>query len=188
MNHSALRRMTADAFLDWDLDQPEVRHELIDGRPVAMTGAKLRHDLITANVLAELRQALRGTRCRVFTADVAVRIPNGNVRRPDAGVHCVPLDLDATYSAAPRLLAEVVSPSTRDFDRLSKLEEYKSLPTLDVILLIETTQPEVVVWSRDGGRAWTDARVSGRDAVIDLPALGIRLALGDLHDGIDGAG
>ncbi len=137
MSNTALRHMTAEAFLAWDLDQPDARHELIDGVPVAMTGAKLRHDIITANALGELREALRGTRCRVFTADVAIRIPNGNVRRAEVGVHCAPFDLDATHAAAPRVVVEVSSPTTPTFDRMGKLEEYKSLPTLEYILLLD---------------------------------------------------
>ncbi len=183
MSQSAVRRMTAEEFLAWDLDQPDARHELIDGVPVAMTGARRRHDRIVVNALAELRARLRGSPCVPFTADTAVRIPNGNVRRPDIGVVCGPDDDDQTY-VAPRLVIEVLSPTTRSFDRVRKLEEYKSSPTLDYVLLVDPDAPEVLLWSRDAARAWTSTVIEGIEAAIDLPALGIALPLGELYAGI----
>ena len=83
MSEHAIRRMTADEFLDWGLSQP-LRYELVDGVPVAMAGEKRRHDQIVANVHGMLFNALRGHACRHFTADTAVRIQSGTLRRPDA--------------------------------------------------------------------------------------------------------
>ncbi len=184
MSQSALRRMTADEFLEWDLDQPDARHELIDGVPVAMTGARRRHDRVVVNALAELRSRLRAGPCLPFTADTAVRIPNGNVRRSDVGIVCGPDDDDLTYAAAPRLVVGVLSPTTRSFDRARKLEEYKSVPSLDHILLVDPDAPEVILWSRDAARRWIDVLIEGIGAVIDLPALGVALPLAELYAGL----
>ena len=184
MSQSAVRRMTAEAFLQWDLDQPDARHELIDGVPVAMTGARRRHDRIVVNALAELHGRLRGGPCLPFTADTAVRIPDGNVRRPDAGVVCGPDDDNLTYALAPRLVIEVLSPTTRAFDLARKLEEYRSVPSLDYILLVDPDAAEVILWSRDTTRAWTHTVIEGPESTIDLPALGIALPLADLYAGV----
>ena len=181
MSQSALRRMTAEEFLQWDLDQPDARHELIDGVPVAMTGARRRHDRIVVNALSQLDVRLRGGPCEAFTPDTAVRIPNGNVRRPDAGVVCGPDDDDLTYAAAPRLVIEVLSPTTRAFDLARKLEEYKSIASLDYILLVDPDMPEVILWSRSGARGWEHTVVEGLESTIDLPALRITLPLADLY-------
>ena len=181
MSQSALRRMTAEEFLQWDLDQPDARHELIDGVPVAMTGARRRHDRIVVNALSQLDVRLRGGPCEAFTPDTAVRIPNGNVRRPDAGVVCGPDDDDMTYAAAPRLVIEMLSPTTRAFDLARKLEEYKSSASLDYILLVDPDMPEVILWSRNGARGWEHTVVEGLESTIDLPALRITLPLADLY-------
>lgn len=90
MSQTLPRRMMADAFLHWDLDQPGARHERIDGAPRAMAGAGRRPDRIVVNGLREFGLRIGG-RCEVFTADIAVRMPNGNVRRPDIGIDCGPL-------------------------------------------------------------------------------------------------
>lgn len=180
MSQTALRPMTADAFLAWDLDQPDARHELIDGRPVAMTGARRRHDRLVVNGLRELSGRLGGG-CEAFTADIAVRIPNGNVRRPDLGVACGPQEDELTYARAPRLVAEVLSASTRAFDLARKLEEYRGIASLEYVLLVDPDAPEVILWSRDAARGWEHRVIAGTAAVVDLPALGLVLPLAELY-------
>ena len=80
MSERAVHRMTADEILEWDEFQKD-RHELVDGLPVAMAGAKRRHDQIVVNAIVSVGGQLGSGRCRVFTADTAVRIPGGNIRR-----------------------------------------------------------------------------------------------------------
>ncbi len=184
MSNTALRHMTAEAFLAWDLDQPDARHELVDGAPVAMTGARRRHDRIVVNALADLRTRLRAGPCVPFTADTAVRIPNGNVRRPDLGVVCGADDDDLTYAAAPRLVVEVLSPATRLLDRAGKLDDYKAVPGLDYILLVDPDAPRATLWSRDSRGGWSDALIAGLKATIDLPALGVAVPMAELYAGL----
>lgn len=134
--------MSAEEFLEWSLDQA-LRYELVDGVPVAMAGAKQQHDQIVANVHGMLYNLLRGKSCRYFTADLAVRIPAGNIRRPDAGIDRGAFDREATTAAAPLLALEVLSPSTRDFDMFGKLEEYKTVSTLAHIVIVDPDTPQV---------------------------------------------
>jgi Uma2 family endonuclease len=183
MSEGAVVRMSADTFLEWDLTAPDHRHELVDGVPRAMTGANQRHDRVVVNVLVDLGARLRAGPCRPFTADVAVKIPNGNVRRPDIGIRCGPDDERATF-AAPRMVVEVLSRSTQSVDRARKLEEYKSVPGLDHILLIDPETPEVLLWTRDASGTWGHAVMSGLEATLPLPALGIALRLADIYDGL----
>ena len=87
--------------------------------------------------------------------------------------------------ARPRLIAEVLSPTTRDFDTIGKLEEYKTIATLDRILIVEPNAPEVVVWNREADRTWRKNIGSGLDARIDMPEIGVTLALADIYDGVE---
>ena len=195
MSEGAIRRMTADEFLEWDLTAPDCRHELVDGVPVpqhgwkdssptAMTGASRRHDRVVMNTQLALGNQLRGGPCRPFSADVAIRIPNGEVRRPDVGVDCGELDEGAAFSEAPRLLVGVLSPSTPAIDRIRKLEEYKSLPSLAYILLIGLDAPEALLWSRDAAGIWAHIVLVGLEASVDLPALVVSVKLADLYEGL----
>jgi len=176
--------MGVEAFLAWAETQAE-RYELVGGVPVRMmAGARQVHDDIVVNLLTLLRTLLRGSGCRPFTGDGSVETVPGQIRRPDVGVDCGPRDPDALKAAEPRLVAEVLSPTTRDFDAFAKLAEYKTILSLAHILLIEPNAPEIRSWVRGDDGAWIEARVTGLDTTLDLQALGLRLPLAEIYDGV----
>nr|WP_255699737.1 Uma2 family endonuclease [Jiella avicenniae] len=172
----------------WQEGRPG-RYEFVGGQPVKMmTGATARHDTIVLNVLAELRQRLKGNPCKAFTADYCVRTRHDQIRRPDAGVDCGRRDPNDLVASQPVLVVEVFSPSTRDFDRAAKLVEYKAVPSIRTILYVEPNRPEVYVFERSdealGG--WLDERrVVGLGEAIAIPTLGIVLPLAEIFDGVD---
>lgn len=146
MTEPAPRKWTVEEFFAWQERQAE-RYELVEGFPVRlMADAKNVHDDIVVNVLADLRNQLRGSGCRPFTGDGSVETRPGQIRRPDVGVDCGHRNPDAMAAALPRLVVEVLSPTTRDFDTFGKLEEYKSVDSLDGILVVEPNAPEAVFW------------------------------------------
>ncbi len=184
MGETAVRPMTAAEFFAWESGDDR-RYELVDGVPVMMARAKRRHDRIVVNAIRNLGNKLEDSRCAPFTADTAVRIPNGNVRLPDAGVDCGRFDDDAMYADAPWLVIEVLSPSTRGFDMFGKLDEYKTIESLNHIVLVDPDQPQVMHWWRAEDRSWQHQAHEGLEAVIDLPDLGISISLGELYRGLD---
>ncbi|WP_338101762.1 Uma2 family endonuclease [Methylobacterium ajmalii] len=105
------------------------------------------------------------------------------MRRPDAGLDCGSRDPGSTIAAGPRLVVEVLSPNTRDFDAFEKLDEYKSVPGLEYILLVEPNQPAVRLWRKAGDGSWSRQIVEGLDAEIDLPQIGVTLCMSDVYDG-----
>ncbi|MEX6506317.1 Uma2 family endonuclease [Jiella sp. M17.18] len=184
MSEAAGRRWSVEAFLAWQ-EGREGRYELVAGTPVKMmTGATVRHCDIVLNVLGELRQRMKGKPCRPFTADLCVQTSDWQVRRPDAGVDCGKRDADDLIAREPVLIVEVLSPSTRDFDRVGKLAEYKAVPSVRTILYVEPNRPEVYVFERGAYGAWQESRVTGLEASVVVPALGIDLPLAEIFDGI----
>ena len=183
MSERAERGMTIEAFLAWQAKQ-DTRYELVNGQPVAMTGAKLRHDRVTVNVVSEITRQLRasGNPCDAFSDDIAIRTPGGNVRRPDVSVLCPPFDEEAMISDRPRLVVEVLSESTAGLDRFMKLEEYKTIESLDAIVMIDPTQIEVGLWTRDDRRAWHATRVTDAKAVLAVPSLGLSLGIAAVYE------
>ncbi len=184
MPRQAVQPMTQDEFLTW-IQTQEHRYELVDGVPVAMAGAKRRHDQVVVNLLGELRNQLRRTPCRPFSADTTVRIPAGNIRFPDAGVDCGAFQDEAVAAAAPALVIEVLPSSTRDFDLFTKLEEYKTVPGLRHVLIVNPDEPQVVHWARSVPEEWGYQSFDGLDTTLDFPDLALRLALIDLYEGLE---
>lgn len=87
-------------------------------------------------------------------------------------------------AALPRMVAEVLSPSTRDFDTFDKLEEYKTVTSLDYVLVVEPNAPETVLWFRSTDRRWERRVTTGLDGVVGLPDIGVSLALSEIYDGV----
>lgn len=181
------QRMTADEFLVWQADQDR-NYELVDGIPVlpakAMTGATRRHDRVTVNIIRSLANQLMGSPCFPSTADIAVANPNGNLRRPDITIDCGATDDASTKASDPRIVIEVLSPSTMRFDRFVKIEEYKANSSILVILVVDTEAEHVIVWRRGDDSGWSYAIVKGRSETIALPEVGADLALGDVYSGV----
>ncbi|MEO8715701.1 MAG: Uma2 family endonuclease [Acetobacteraceae bacterium] len=184
MSEKAVRRMEADEFLEWHLRQ-EGHYELVDGVPVAMAGAKRRHDRVVVNAISALASDLGHGSCHPFSNDTAVRIPNGNIRYPDAGVDCGRFEDDSTWADAPFLVIEVLSESTRAFDLSRKLEEYKNVAGLTHIIFVDLDSPEVIHWRRDIERGWDFEVLEGIEAVIALPDLAMTLPLATLYAGLE---
>ena len=186
MPEAVPKRMTEAEFLAWQSGRDQ-RYELVDGVPQAMTGARIRHDIARGNADRHLAPQLRaaGKGCRPFSADIAIRVYPGQLRRPELSVLCPPFDMEDMVSATPCLVLEVLSETTRRLDEHVKVDEYKSIAALDYIILMSPTEPDVVVWSRDEARQWQRKRYQSADDAIPLPLLEASLPLAILYDGID---
>lgn len=185
MSQPLAQPMSVDAFFAWQ-ERQDVRYELVDGLPLRMmAGAKNRHDDIVTNVLLALGNRLRGGKCRPFTGDGAVETYPGRIRRPDVGIDCGRRDPDGYRAADPKVVVEVMSPSTRDFDAIGKLAEYQAVESLETIIYIEPNGPEVTFYAREPDRSWTKRRIyDDLTAAIPLPSLGTELALADIYEGV----
>jgi Uma2 family endonuclease len=187
MAEPQLRRFTPDEFFAWQRNQDK-NYELVDGLPVLplkmMTGASRAHDKVVVNVIRELATQLRGGPGGPTTDDLAVRIPAGNVRRPDIAIECAEGDRRDMEVREPRVVVEVLSPSTRTLDRFRKLVEYQSIGSLHPILRIDTETPRIDIVTREADAPWVPETFQGFDAVVDLPAVGASLRLADVFEGV----
>ncbi len=184
MSEPALRPWTVDAFFAWQERQSE-RYELVGGQPLKMmAGARNVHDDIVVNCLVLLGTQLRGSPCRPFTGDGSVETLPGQIRRPDLGIDGGRRDPNGLKAAVPRLVVEVLSPGTRDFDTFEKLGEYKEVESLDHIVFVDPDAPQLVHWFRDPGRNWERRRIEGLDETLDLSDLSVSLAFREIYDGV----
>jgi Uma2 family endonuclease len=180
---SAFKRMTPEEFFQWQLGQ-EDRYELVEGFPVEMmTGASERHDRVVVNIIISLGTQLRGTRCRPVTDDVAVRTRINSLRRPDITVTCGEARDDSYEAQEPKMIVEVLSPSSAGVAWQRKLEEYRRLPGLAYILLVDTRRADATLLQRTATE-WEPVDADDLDAVFELSAIGCRLAMRDIYEGV----
>lgn len=173
----AYRKITADEFLDMDFGTDR-KFELEDGVIVMMTGGTESHAWVQGNIFAWLRRNLRGTGCRPYGSDMAVRVSDTEVRYPDVSIYCDPGPREA-YSEAkaltnPTVVIEVLSPSTTRLDQGTKLEEYQRIATVNTIAFVDPVNKMCRTVERQSPIGWLDTVFSGRDG-ITLPALGITI-------------
>ena len=182
-----LRRLTQEAFFAWQEKQDKL-YELVDGLPVLplkmMTGASRAHDRVVTNLIRHLGNKLAGGPCWPMTDDLAVRIPSGNIRRPDVTVECGGGEPRDVAVRDPRVVIEVLSPSTMNFDRVRKLPEYQTIPTVMHILLVDTEAPKIGLWSRAHDGAWVNTNHDDLEATVDLSAIGVSLSSREVYEGL----
>ena len=156
----------------------ETKHEYIDGRVYAMAGASKNHESIGGNVLAEIRQHLKGTPYRPYGSDVKVKVGHHKFFYPDVMVVCEDKTDNAYYTEYPILLVEVLSKSTRQKDETIKRIAYQSLPSLREYVLIEQDFISVEVCRRSSG--WTSQHYLAGDEVY-FESLDFKLATEEIY-------
>ncbi len=179
----AYRRVTVEEFLDMDFG--DAKAELEDGLIYMMTGGNEVHARIASNILIALGTRLRGTGCRPYGSDFTTRTEDASVRFPDVSVYCnrpgVPENARKKLLGDPQVVFEVLSPSTRSHDRRVKAPEYRDLPGVLEVVLVDPDEERVRLMRRTGADSWAEDLLQlGED--VPLPSLGISLPHAEIFD------
>jgi Uma2 family endonuclease len=161
----------------------DTRYELIDGRIVAMNPPRTWHGAIANEIGRICANALEGRfPCRALQgAGVEIRRePKAKAYVPDNIVTCEPIEDNQPLVSAPRLVVEVLSPSTDRYDQTHKLEDYQSLPSVEEIWLV-MSEMRVVLQSLRDADGWGKPQAFIGEAAFESPVLGTTVALTDLY-------
>jgi len=142
-------------YLVWESEQAD-RHEYLDGEVFAMAGAEDRHVTVAGNLYIALRQHLSGSSCRTYMSDMRLHVAAANSYfYPDVLVTCSAVDLASTMvKTEPKLLIEVLSPSTAAYDRGLKFSHYRSLASLEEYVLIDLDTRTSDVYRKGADGLW----------------------------------
>ncbi len=182
MNVALRQTMTMEQFLAWE-DQQELRYEFDGFQPVAMTGGTAAHAAILRNILVSLTSRLRGQPCQPYGSELKIEVA-GRIRYPDAFVVCVPVPPRSKVVTEPVVVFEVLSDSSVNEDLIVKNAEYRATPSIQRYIILQQTHAGAVVFARKGDD-WISELVSGADAVVRLPEIGIEVPLAEFYIGID---
>ena len=130
--------MTGAEYLAWEAEQTG-RHEFVGSEVFAMAGAEDRHVTVAMNFAFALRQHLAGTPCRTYMSDMRLNVATlGSYFYPDVMVTCSTHDrASPLIKSEPKLIVEVLSPSTAAYDRGLKFSHYRNLPSLQEYVLVD---------------------------------------------------
>lgn len=186
MNAVLQPRMTLQAYLDWENAQ-ETKHELVQGEIFAMTGGRRTHGRVTLNLARHIGVHLDGTPCQVFADSMKVQVAEDTILYPDVFVTCDAADLatDQIFRA-PKLIIEVLSPSTQAYDRSRKFALYRRLASLQEYLLVDPDERRVESFRRSPQDDWVLHDMS-EGALLELASIDCRLPLADVFAGVEPA-
>jgi Uma2 family endonuclease len=178
MSVALCKPMTLAEFLAWE-EWQELRYEFDGFEPVGMTGGTIAHDRITFNLQKSLDARLAGKPCRPLGPNVKV-IVDGRVRYPDALVVCRPVSPNATVAEDPVIVFEVLSEGTSQTDFIDKNREYRATPSIQRYVILQQDHKAAIVFVRRDN-FWLSEIVSGDDASLDLPEIGIAVPLHEIY-------
>lgn len=179
---------TAEEYLALEVES-EVRSEFRDGEIVEMTVGTPEHNEITRMFVFLLTTALRKQPYSIFVADQRLWIPDANLYTyPDVMVTQRPPVLKPGRKDTvmnPILIAEVLSESTRVYDRDEKFSAYRTIPTLQEYVLIDQYQPSVEQYVKQAEHQWLFTEYGDLEASFTLSSVSVEIALADLYEAIE---
>jgi Uma2 family endonuclease len=166
----------------------ETKSEYIDGRMYAMSGASEPHNVIAVNLTRELSLQMRGRPCRVYAADMRVKVsPTGAYMYPDVVAVCGERKLEDKHLDTllnPTIIFEVLSDSTAAYDRDEKFFHYRQLDSLQEFVLVSQKRMMVEHYIRDRNE-WRFSEITAPEARVAFPSIGCDIAVADIYENVD---
>lgn len=179
-------KYSLEEYLDMDA-KSEARLEYWDGEIFDMSGANDSHDQVESNVHTSLRMQFKGRSCRVFTANMRIRVPSmPPYRYGDVSALCGQPQFvkigGVDVLTNPALIIEVLSTSTESYDRGDKFTHYKSIPSFCEYLLIAQHRPHVSQYIRQDDGSWLQREFNDLADVVKLTSVACALSLQEIYE------
>jgi Uma2 family endonuclease len=188
MSTQLVTYLTPEQYLDIE-SKAEFRSEYINGEMFAMSGATPNHARIVLNTARRLTEQLDGRPCEAFDGDL--RLYSAKYRiftYPDVLVTCGPhqlLDARRDTLTDATVIVEVLSPSTKNYDRGEKFLFYRSLPSFSEYLLLSQDTMRAEHHVRQPDNSWLFREFTGPADEIDLKSIGCRLPLQSFYKRVE---
>jgi Uma2 family endonuclease len=164
--------------------------EFYDGNVWSMAGASGKHEEISVNISSSLKNSFRGRSCRVYGSNLRVKVPEyPPYRYPDVVALCDEPIYEDLFGLEmlvnPKLIVEILSPSTKSFDIGDKFTYYKSIESFTEYLLIDLEKPHVVLYTKQDEKIWLHREFNNLSEKVYLTSLECELALADIYENIE---
>lgn len=165
------------------------KHEYFKGEMFAMSGASWEHNVIVKNINTSVLPFLKGKPCDMFGSDLRIHIPENTLYTyPDFSIICGKPETsgeEKDTALKPSVLIEVLSASTRDYDRGTKFSLYRSIKTLKEYILIDSTSISVELFIRQEDNSWKLTEFKELSDSFTISTIDLTLCLKDIYDDVD---
>jgi Uma2 family endonuclease len=180
------KSFTVEEYLEME-DAAVQKHEYYKGEIFAMSGGTLTHNKICLKVTSKLDQKLSGTTCSPNNSDQRIYIEkNGLFTYPDASVVCGEIetkDSDDYNVLNPAVIIEVLSPSTRNYDRGDKFALYRDIPSLKEYILIDSEAIGIEAFRINANGHWELSEYKKIDEELAMPIFKLSIPLVEIYEG-----
>jgi len=181
--------MSPEEYLEFERSS-DIRHEYLDGDLYAMAGESLSHSRVCTNLSGEVRQKLKGTTCEPLSPNMNVRTSNASLfAYPDLTIVCgEPLFHDTKKDVLinPKVIFEVLSPSTEKHDRTTKFMRYRmGNETLADYVLVSQDKPFVEHFTRQADGDWRYRSFNSLSDSFEIASVECTLSLAEIYDRVE---
>jgi Uma2 family endonuclease len=184
MGAPAIKYVSPQEYLELERESP-TKHQYLDGKVVAMSGASLAHNDIVANLLREIGSFLKGKQCKIRPSDLRISVPSANsYTYPDATIISGEPEMeDDKFDTAknPAVIFEVLSGSTKEDDRGNKFLYYQRIPSLQEYILIDSFKKYAVIYTRQSTELWKIVTFENENAILPIKTIDYKLSFDDLY-------
>ncbi len=180
------KKLTIEEYLQFERESVQ-KHEFYNGEVFSMAGAGPRHNKIFSNVFGKLAYRLTGKPCQPYGSDMRIHIPENTLfTYPDISIICGDIllsDEDKDTAIQPTVLIEILSPSTKDYDRGGKFKLYRDIPTLKEFILIDSESINVEVFRINANTHWELEEYKALSETLRIPSVEMAIPLSEIYEG-----
>lgn len=180
------KKYTIEEYLEMEQTSQE-KHEYYQGEVFAMSGPKVPHGIISGNTFLALGNQLKGKRCRPFNGEQRIHIEQNTLfTYPDIFVVCGEIETrnnDDWNILNPTVIVEILSPSTRDYDRGQKFKLYRDIPSLKEYVLIDSESINVEIFFLNNEGYWELREHKSIEDSFVLKSIQVKLDLKEIYEG-----
>lgn len=177
---------TTEEYLRFEKESLQ-KHEYFKGEIYAMAGAGTRHNIVFSNLFIGIGSQLKGKPCKPYGSDLRIHIPeNTLLTYPDISVICGDLiasPKDEDTAMLPSVLIEILSPSTRNYDRGGKFILYRDIPTLKEYILVETEAIGIEAFRINSNGHWELEEYRTLNNILTMPQINVSMPLREIYEG-----
>jgi Uma2 family endonuclease len=181
------RKYTIEEYLEMENAATE-KHEYYQGEVFAMSGAKVPHNRIVSNLHTNIGIILKAHSCQPYGSDLRVHIEKNTLfTYPDISIVCDPVITlhDDQYNVLnPTVIIEVLSPSTKTYDRGDKFKLYRDIPTLKEYILVDSESYSIEDFYVNEQGNWELNEYKSLEETLTFNSIGVSLSLADIYDGV----
>ncbi len=181
------QKMSIEEFLEME-NAADEKHEYYKGEIFAMSGAKVPHNTIATNFLGTLINKLKGKKCKPFNSDQRIHIPSNTLfTYPDISIICgeiITLNDDDYNVLNPTVIIEVLSKSTKNYDRGEKFKLYRDIASLKEYMLVDSESIHIEIFRLNENGHWELEEYNSLTNTVSIKAIDETVSLSEIYDGV----